>query len=339
MLNEKMMEIVKLGVDQVNRVPVANFSQADRDMVIREKLAELTETNGKFDIMSYNKHKYEIFEIIREVIAQTIANGDGALNAFLAKFVEEERIELGDIKEYEVETDGYLTVAKVSGDNLDIARQRLDKGVPVAVRTEAFAVKVFEYYKRFATGRIRFEDLVAKIDLAFRRKKQDLILTALVGAVSGLPANYAYSGNLDMGEIENVLAHVSACNYGTEVVIVGTRPALNKIQAEDVPMLADSHKEEMNEIGHLRRWKGYDCVELPMVLQPNSIDEFVFDEKTLYVLPANAKCIKFIEEGMPIVVETGEMENKDMAKEVSVIRRYGCAVIHNRLIGHIEITE
>ena len=57
MNRELMNEIIKLGVDQINRVPVTNFSQADREVALRDKLHELTESrNGQFDVMAYNKN-------------------------------------------------------------------------------------------------------------------------------------------------------------------------------------------------------------------------------------------------------------------------------------------
>ena len=40
MNRELMNEIIKLGVDQINRVPVNNFSQADREVALRDKLHE-----------------------------------------------------------------------------------------------------------------------------------------------------------------------------------------------------------------------------------------------------------------------------------------------------------
>lgn len=341
MNRELMNEIIKLGVDQIKKVPVTNFSQADREVALREKLHELTETtNGKFDVMAYNKNKYEVFEIIREVVSQTIADGGAEMSAFYNQFVEEESIELGNAKEYYIENDAYLTVAKVSGNNWDLDRQRMDQGATFTVKTSAYAIKVFEYFKRFMTGRSSFEELVAKTDVSIRKFKDELVAEAFKVAVDGLPANFSYTGSYAEDQVEKVLTHVSASNKGSDVILSGTRSALNKLQGISVANLSDSQKAEYGQKGFLREWKGYVCAELPTLFKKNSISEFVFDNDTVYVIPASqAKPIKLINEGEPLVAETNDIaDNIDMSKEFAVIFRVGAVAIFDRLIGCIKIT-
>ena len=341
MNRELMNEIIKLGVDQINRVPVTNFSQADREVALRDKLHELTESrNGQFDVMAYNKNKYEVFEVIREIISQTIANGKGEMSAFYNQFVEEEHIELGNRKEFYIENDAYLTVAKVSGNNWDLDRQRADQGSTITVKTEAYAIKVFEYFKRFMTGRSSFEELVKKVDVSIKKFKDELVAEAFKTAVNGLPANFSYTGTYNEMLIQNVLTHVSASNKGSEVILVGTKGALNKMQSLNAVSLSDAQKAEYNSKGFVREWKGYICAELPTLFKENSIDEFVFDNDTIYVLPTQqAKPIHLIAEGEPLVAETNEISDlKDMTKEFATIFRIGAVGIFDRMIGAIKLS-
>lgn len=341
MNRELMNEIIKLGVDQINRVPVTNFSQADREVALRDKLHELTESrNGQFDVMAYNKNKYEVFEVIREIISQTIANGKGEMSAFYNQFVEEEHIELGNRKEFYIENDAYLTVAKVSGNNWDLDRQRADQGSTITVKTEAYAIKVFEYFKRFMTGRSSFEELVKKVDVSIKKFKDELVAEAFKTAVNGLPANFSYTGTYNEMLIQNVLTHVSASNKGSEVILVGTKGALNKMQSLNAVNLSDAQKAEYNSKGFVREWKGYICAELPTLFKENSIDEFVFDNDTIYVLPTQqAKPIHLIAEGEPLVAETNEISDlKDMTKEFATIFRIGAVCIFDRMIGAIKLS-
>ena len=341
MNRELMNEIIKLGVDQINRVPVTNFSQADREVALRDKLHELTESkNGQFDVMAYNKNKYEVFEVIREIISQTIANGEGEMSAFYNQFVEEEHIELGNRKEFYIENDAYLTVAKVSGNNWDLDRQRADQGSTITVKTEAYAIKVFEYFKRFMTGRSSFEELVKKVDVSIKKFKDELVAEAFKTAVNGLPANFSYTGTYNEMLIQNVLTHVSASNKGSEVILVGTKGALNKMQSLNAVNLSDAQKAEYNSKGFVREWKGYICAELPTLFKENSIDEFVFDNDTIYVVPTQqAKPIHLITEGEPLVAETNEISDlKDMTKEFATIFRIGAVAIFDRMIGHIKLS-
>ena len=341
MNRELMNEIIKLGVDQINRVPVTNFSQADREVALRDKLHELTESrNGQFDVMAYNKNKYEVFEVIREIISQTIANGEGEMSAFYNQFVEEEHIELGSRKEFYIENDAYLTIAKVSGNNWDLDRQRADQGSTITVKTEAYAIKVFEYFKRFMTGRSSFEELVKKVDVSIKKFKDELVAESFKTAINGLPANFSYTGTYNEMLIQNVLTHVSASNKGSEVILVGVKGALNKMQSLNTVNLSDAQKAEYNSKGFLREWKGYVCAELPTLFKANSIDEFVFDNDTIYVLPTQqAKPIHLITEGEPLVAETNEISDlKDMTKEFATIFRVGAVCIFDRMIGAIKLS-
>lgn len=338
MYSNEMVELIKLGVDQVQRVPVTNFSQKSRNEAMRDKFLEIMGSE-KFDVMAYNKHKHEIFEVIKEVISQTIANGEGAMSQFYNTFVEESFIEWGDKKEYEVENEAYLVVGKVSGNNWDLDRQRVDKGMSFAVPTEAYYVKVYEYFKRFMTGRMNFEDLVVKVDSSIKKFRDDFVADVLKKAIEGLPTGFKYSGTYDAKKIQEVLTNVSASNFGVDVVLTGTKGALNKLQEIEVANLSDAQKAEYNSNGYLRQWKGYVCAELPTVFKANSITEFAFDNDTIYVIPTGAKPIKVVNEGQPIVAETDDIaDKKDMTKEFAVIFNLGGSFIFNRLIGSIEIT-
>lgn len=338
MYSNEMTELIKLGVDQVNKVPVTNFSQGSRNQAMRDKFLEIMGTE-KFDVMSYNKHKHEIFEIIREVISQTISNGEGAMSQFYNQFVDESFIEWGDKKEYEVENEAYLVVGKVSGNNWDLDRQRVDKGYSFAVPTEAYYVKVYEFFKRFMTGRMSFEDLVSRVDVSIKKFRDDFVADVLKKAVEGLPTGFKYSGTYNAQKIQEVLTNVSASNYGVDVVLTGTKGALNKLQEIEVTGLSDAQKAEYNSNGFLREWKGYVCAELPTIFKANSITEFAFDNDTIYVIPSGAKPVKIVNEGQPIVAETDEIaDKKDMTKEFAVIFNLGGSFIFNRLIGSIEIT-
>lgn len=338
MYSNEMVELIKLGVDQVNKVPVTNFSQSSRNQAMRDKFLEIMGTE-KFDVMAYNKHKHEIFEIIREVISQTIANGEGAMSQFYNQFVEESFIEWGDKKEYEVENEAYLVVGKVSGNNWDLDRQRVDKGISFAVPTEAYYVKVYEFFKRFMTGRMNFEDLVARVDVSIKKFRDDFVADVFKSAVEGLPTGFKYSGAYSAPEIQKVLTNVSASNYGVDVALVGTKGALNKLQEIEVTSLSDAQKAEYHSNGYIRQWKGYVCAELPTVFKANSITEFAFDNDTIYVIPTGAKPVKIVNEGQPIVAETSEIaDKKDMTKEFAIIFNLGGSFIFNRLIGSIEIT-
>ena len=335
---DKIVELVKLGVDQIKGVPVKDFSSADRNEVMRKKFFELMGTD-KFDVMKYNQHKYEIFQIIKESLQQTIANGEEVEEAFYNNFVEESNVALGDKKEFEIENDAYLTVGEISGNNWNLDRQRMDKGAVVTVPTKAFYIKIYEYFKRFMTGRMDFAELAEKVDRTIQKKKKDFVAEAFQSAVAGLPTGYAYSGSYNESSIQAVIDKVTAANYGAEVTLVGTKGALNKLQHISDAILGESDKSDYNQVGYLRRWKGYNCAELPTVFKENSITDFVFDPNKIYVLASGTKPVKLVNEGDFIVQETNDVaDNQDMTKDFATIWKMGAVAIFNRLFGVITIT-
>ena len=336
-MNENMTSLVKLGIDAVNRISVTDFSEGDRNEAMRGKFLEIMGTE-KFDPMAYDAHKYEVFQVIKEVIQQTIADGEGAMSAFYNQFVEERNIAWGDSQTFEIENDAYLTVGKVSGNNWDLDRQRVDKGASIPVATDAYYVKVFEYFKRFMTGRMSFEDLVGKVDVAIKKFKDDAVAEAFVSATKGLPSKFVYTGAYNQTEIQRVLDYVSGANDGEVITLVGTKGALNKLQGITVGNLSDAQKAEYNSKGFVREWNGYVCAELPTVLKANSIEEFAFNNTDIYVLPSNVRPVKVVNEGSVLVQETDEKMNKDMTKNFAVIFNIGFIAIFNKLFGKISIT-
>lgn len=340
MSNTIKTTLIKLGVDHVKGISVANFEGASRNEAIRDKMFEVMEvTDGKFDAMKYEAHKHEVFAIIREVLKQTIANGDGVMSQFYNTFVEEKYVDMGDKVEYEIENDAYLTVGKISGNNWDLKRQRMDKGATFTVSTDAYYVKVYDFFKRFMIGRMDFAELVAQLDRTIKKFKDDGVAEAFKSGIEGLPTEYYYAGSYNEAKIQDVIDHVTAGNGGSGVVLSGTRSALNKLQGIDSAILSDDEKKEYNSLGFIRNWKGYTCAELPTLFKANSVTDFVFDNNTVYVMPLGAKPVKMVVEGEPLVVETNEIaDKKDMTKEFASIFNIGYAFILNKLVGACKIT-
>lgn len=333
------LEIIKLGVDQYKKVPVTDFSQESRNEAIRGKFLEVMGVE-KFDIMAYEAHKNECFAIMREILTQTIADGEAPFAAFNSAFVEERNIADGDDVEFEIKNDSYLTVGEISGNNWDLDRQRKDAGATIKVDTKAYYIKVYEYFKRFMTGRMDFVELIDEVDRSIKRFKNEFIAKVFQSAIDGLPDGFSYSGSYNKAEIQKVLTNTSAANLGSDVVLVGTKSALSKLQGLSDVIVSPTMADEINEYGYLRRWNGYNAVELPTAFKANSISEFVFDTDDIYILPTSeAKPVKLVNKGEILVMETpDQMSKKDMTKEFAVIFQLGGAAIFDRLIGKLEIT-
>lgn len=336
--NEKEAQLIKLAIDETKGVPVENFSSEDRNEKIRERFAEILGTR-KPNPMQYEKHKHEIFALISEVINETIANGGADIAKFNSQFVEEDTIDYGDKKEYEVKNKSYLSVGKISGNNWELDRQRLDAGEKFEVKTDAYYISVYDYFMRFLAGKSNWTDLMDAVSDAVLRHKRDFITNQFTKALDGIPALYKYSGTYNESQILETISHVSAANEGTPLSLVGTKEALAKLQKIDTSALSDRQKEEANENGFLGKWKGYNCVSLPTVYKEGTT-EFAFNPTHIYILPStDNKPIKIVNEGQVMVMEINSMtETIDMTKQFGVIWRMGGAIVFNRVMGDIQIT-
>ncbi|WP_252225056.1 MULTISPECIES: hypothetical protein [unclassified Clostridium] len=333
------LDIVKLGVDEIKQVPVKDFSSADRNTVIRAKFNELMGTEKGFDVMAYNRHKYDIFEILKETLQQTITDGQNSQDSFYSQFVEERNIAWGDKQEFEIENDAYLTVGEISGNNWNMDRQRIDKGAVFPVKTSAFYIKIYEYFKRFMTGRMDWAELAIKVDKAIAKHKSQFVAKVFKSAVDGLPTNFSYTGSYNKVEIQKVINHVAGANEGQTLTLVGTKGALNKLQDLTDVKISNEMANELHDVGFLRRWSGYNCVELPTSFEANSISNFIFDNDTIYILASDTKPVKIVNEGEVIVAETDDItSNQDMTKDFAIIWKMGGVAIFNRLFGVLDIT-
>ena len=337
-LSEKELEIVKLGVDEYNGVVVPNFSSEDRNRAIRGKFFELFGTDRP-DAMDIEEHKYKMFRIMREVIQETITNKEDVEADFFNRFVEKRVVALGDSVEFEIENDSYLSVSKISGNNWDLRRQRVDQGAVREIKTDAYGIAIYEYFKRFLAGRMDFARLLTKVADSLTKFENDFATTKFAEAITGLPSRYKYSGAYNKGSIMSVISHVVASNKGQRITLAGTKEALAKLEGVEAAKLPENAKVELYENGYFGKWNGYDCVALPTVYKANTT-EFAFDNQTIYVLPSvDGKPVKLVQEGDVQVLETASnTENMDMSKDYKAIFRLGGAIIISSAMGSIKIT-
>lgn len=330
-----MNELVKLGVGLYKGVATEKFSKYDANEAIRNGFIKILGTD-KPDHKTFRRHKVAIFEIIEEVLEQTITNGMVATD-FFNQFVEYKDLNLGDTNEFFVEDNTMLTVARVSGNHWDIRRQKLNEGDSFSVPVEAYAVGVYGDFLRFLAGRLDWVALMGKIERAFVHDLNSRIHAAFMGSVSYLPTEFKQTGTYDEEKLLTIAEHVQAANQGSNLIIAGTRTALSKI-LKDSSLMSDGMKDELNKSGYISDWNGYSVMAIPQSHKPNTF-EFEIENNKLLVLPSNAKPVKVVREGTPIIRENSDgTVNKDMSMEHDVISFYGVGVIFNTLYGMYDLS-
>lgn len=322
-------DLVKLGVDLYKK-RVTDYSEVKANEVIRKAFVDIMGTD-KPDARQFRRHKVEIFEIIEEVLEQTITDGMIA-NPFFDQFVEYRDLNLGDSNEFYVEDRSMLTVARHAGNHWNIRRQKLNVGDSFTVQTEAFAAAIYTDFKRFLAGRIDWDAFITKVGQAFANELNSRIYTEFMATMAYLPAEFKETGTYADATLIDIAEHVQAANQGSQIVIAGTRTALSKLTGTTT-LMSDGMKDQVNKNGVLEMWNGFALLPIPQNHKANTFEFQVANDKFL-VLPANAKPIKVVKEGMPLIKEVSDgTTNRDMSMEYEFISQYGVAAVFNVLYG------
>lgn len=327
-------DLVKLCVDTVkNRVQ--NYSASQADEVIRKAFFDLMGTE-KPDYKDMRRHGVEVFEIMEEVLTQSIINGVDENNFFM-QFAETRNVALGDSIEFTVEDNSLLVASELSGNHWDITKQKLEGGASFTVKTRAFGLAVYADFLAFLAGRVDFAGLVAKVGRAMSDRIAQEVATAFHAGASYLPSQFKGSGSYSEDTLLDIVAHVEAAS-GQAPVVVGTRKGLNKvIGGVNSALYSDGMKDQLNGTGVLTTVNGMNLVQIPTVHKANTFD-FAYDDNKLLILPANTAPIKIVYEGDSVVKEVSDgTTNMDMTMEYKFITKFGTAVVFNNLYGEYEI--
>lgn len=326
------LELVNLGVDLYNK-RMLKYTPEQGNEVLRKAFVDILGTD-KPDYRQFRRHKVEVFEIMEEVLSQTIT--EGIQTPFFDQFVEYRDLSLGDSAEFIVEDRSMLTVARHAGNHWNIRRQKLNQGETFTVTTEPVAIAIYTDFKRFLAGRIDWSGLIAKVAQALVQEINDRIYTEFLATITYLPAEFKSTGTFNEDNILNVAEHVQAANAGSNIIIAGTKAALAKFS--NVETLSDGMKDQLNRNGVLQFWKGYSLMTIPQSHKPNTF-QFQLDNNRLLVLPANAKPVKVVREGQPLIKEVSDgLTNQDMSMEYKFIEQYGVDTVFNLLYGQVQFS-
>jgi len=321
-----MNEISKLAVD-LYKGQLTQYSKDDANDVLRQALVDLNGGSDKITPKTFRKHP-ELFEILEEALDVLIVEG---ITDQFDQFVEEVVLDWGDTKVFTIEEKRLFDVAVVSDGNNDIRRDRLDSG-EVTVRTQTYAVGIYEELHRLLAGRVDWVKLVDNVAKSYNNKIKTEIYNAVYNSYDALKAPYKVSGTLTDEELREVIAHVEA-STGMEAMILGTKTALAKIQGST----ADSLKENRANFGYIGHFEGTDMIEVKQAHKAGT-DEFAIANDFLIISPKTPdKMVKLVLEGDSLITEDTD-GRKDMRYEYTFIKKAGFAVISSSNYAIYKIT-
>lgn len=333
-------DIVKLAVD-LAKGRVKNFSAEESNNTLRQAFADLmqfsTEGNGKIDRKTFRKNKVEIFEILEEILNETLQ--EGLKNQFDG-FAEYRNLAWGDENLFKTPANQQFRVSLVSDGNGNIRRQRLRDGQEFSVSLDTYAIKIGEDFHRFLAGRVDWAEMMAGIAEAFKVDLTQRIAEAVMGSFNQYGATYHYTASTtgtdafsEQDLIETAM-HIEA-RTGAKVAVYGTKLALRKLNPE---YATESLKDGRNQVGYYASIAGIPLREIEQSHKYGS-DEFAISNDFILLLPENAdKMVKVVNEGDAIIQDQQEGTTSDMMKEYFVANRFGIAVICAKAFGYIKLT-
>ena len=339
------MNFSQLLHDAGNGVFQSGITSADANEMIREKfrlIMGVDKNASKKEIRrAIERNRHEIFAVLEDTIDDMLTSG-WQDNEFFRDFVEIKNLALYDTNEFETEDKTVLTVGKREGNHWNLDRQRLGIGEVFRVPTYWVGLAVYEEFERVMCGRADWAKLVNAIYEAMDAYVNQIVYNAVISAgTQVLPGSEQFykTAALEAAVHDTfitMIEDVQAANRGAEVVIMGTKTALSKLNnISDVNWRANADKDDHRNMGHVGIFEGTRVVEIPQVFAKNDTTTKMVDPNVLLIMPlADNKFVKLVYEGDARIKEvTDNKELQDMTYEFKYMTKLGVATIVGRYFG------
>lgn len=320
--------IVKLGID-LYKGKVKNYSTDEGNEVIRKAMKEFMDltTDGKLDFKKFRRNKLQIFEIIEEVVTETVNEG---LSGQFDNLVEFKNYAWGDKPEFEVPNNQLYRVAQIVDGNGNIRRQQLRENETIKVDYKTYGVKIFEEYHRFLAGRVDWAKMMKVVGESFQEQLKNVIFDTLMATYAqAYKAPYHVTGTPSEDQLVDIASHIKA-RTGDDVAIYGTLGALRKITPA---VISDNMRDKRNADGFYGVISGLNAFEIPNSHKIGT-DDFVITDDFVLLLPQTPdRLIKVLSEGQAVMQDTSGGVTSDMVQEYFIGQRFGVAVISSKAFG------
>lgn len=327
-------KIVKLAID-LAKGRVQNFSKEESNDVLRNAFKELmgfsTGMSDKEARRAFRKNKVEIFEILEEVINETLH--EGLENQFNG-FAEYRNLAWGDENLFKVPANNIFRVALISDGNSNLRRQRLRDGQEFSVSLDTYGIKVGEDFHRFLAHRVDWSEFMAGIAESFKRDLTARIAKGVMDSYGEYGATYhtTLTSAPTEDQIIEMAMHIEA-RTGEKVAIYGTKLALRKLAPSKV---TEAMNNSRNSVGFYGEIAGIQLNEISQSHEYGS-DNFAIDNNFLLLLPQNVdKMVKVVNEGDAVIQDQAGGQTADMMQEYFIANRFGISIITTKAFGFIK---
>lgn len=291
------------------------------------------------------QHHAEIYEVIEDEVDFKVETGFQESEWFNA-YVEYKSLKLGDDNKFWTKQNIILNIAKVSGDHHDFTMQNLNEGESYSIHTSKYAAKVGKDLDLILLGRVDFTELTDKIAEAYLTYIQGECFTSVYDAAEKLPvaSEFVKTGALGKETKEKfdlLLEKVAVSNGNKEVVIMGTKTALKKINAlADIDWRSEGQKEKVANLGHLGSYESTELIEIPQRFAINDVTQMLIPNDILLIFPKDVDpFVKMYDVGETEITDKGS-DKGDLADDFrtyEVQREFGIGVEILQNIGRWTI--
>ena len=319
-------------------------SKADANKKVLDFSLELLGIDNNKDIKSikrgWKNHSTEWFQVIEDTVDNVIEVGLQESEWF-EDLVERKNLNYYDRQDFYIDTDSILAVSKAGNSHHTHPLQRLGRGTTVSLTPELYTVKVGADINKYITGQEDWARLVNAIAIAFMKKIQLEVFGAIDTAATLLPVQgtgFVNTGTLSpatKAAFDTIISNVSDANGNCEVVIMGTKAALQKLNdLGNVNWISNLAKDSVYNIGRMGLYEGNRLVEINNRFADKTLTTKVFKDNKLLIIPVigdAGKFVKVIDEGYTEIehTERDEKYSSDLMS-MEVQRWFGVGVV----IGH-----
>lgn len=332
----EIRELVKLAVDGYKGT-VEQYSKAQSQEALRQALIELNGGSTKLNYRAIRDGKCAgMFTLIEEILAATVVDGL-AEDDFFMNLVEYRNLALGDENLFVVEDSILYTVDDTAEGTQAVRRQRIAGEYEVSIPTLMRTVRIYEELNRILAGRVDFNHLIDLVAESFKQKILNDVYTLWHDVTDNQLGGSAYSGagTYDEDTILDIIAHVEAAAGGRPVTIIGTKKAIRNLAPS---IMGDHAKEDLYTQGFYGYFYGSPVVAVPQRHKVGTTT-FVFDDNVLTFVAGDAKPIKVVIEGDPLMIMGDPLHNMDLTQEYFYGERYGVGLVlaQNNGIGRFVL--
>lgn len=325
-------KILTVAIDAIRGRSMGNYTAADTSDALRNAFIELNGGSTKISPKTFYKGT-PLFTLVQELIPVVIEEGIKTEGNPLFALIDYKNIAEGDLAEFDIEGDANFVVASVANGIQGVRRQRIVGGDTVKVPTEMKIVRVYENLGRLLAGRIDFNKFVDGVAKAFNEYIASAAYTALAGITSNtynLDSTYVKSGSMDAEALLGLVNHVEAAT-GKKAAIIGTKTAVRKLGSE-VTYSAEQNADLYNK-GYIGKFFGTDVIALEQAHIPGTSD-FALADDALFVIAADDKPIKVVNEGEGLLIDRDPSVNADLTQEYVYGQGIGVGVICAAKLGY-----